>query len=113
MTVETALLISVVSVVFGIYQGIANLKRNQKTDDKNEATQLTTVIVKLENIGVGITEIKNEMNNVKNELMGHRERLVKVEESFKSVNKRLDTCELHCPRLTISGNEQINKGSGE
>jgi peptidoglycan hydrolase CwlO-like protein len=79
MTIEVALLISVVSVSFAIYQGVANLKRNQKTDERSEATQLTTVIVKLESIGNGITEIKNEINNVKKDIKEDRERIVKLE----------------------------------
>jgi hypothetical protein len=41
------------------------MKRSQKTDDKKEATELTTVIVKLENISTGISEIKNELGNIK------------------------------------------------
>ena len=99
MTIETALLISVVSVAFGLYQGISTMKRNQRSDDKSDASQLTTVIVKLENIGTGITEIKNEMNNVKNDLREDHERLVKIEEVAKSAHKRIDTCEKHCKRF--------------
>ncbi|MPM28496.1 hypothetical protein SDC9_75022 [bioreactor metagenome] len=93
MTIEVALLISGVSVAFGIYQGVTNLKRNEKTDVKADASQLTTVIVKLENIGTGIAEIKNEMNNVKNDNKESRERLIKVEESAKQAHKRLDAFE--------------------
>ena len=99
MTIEVALLISGVSLAFGVYSGISNLKRNQKQDDKNEASQLTTVIVKLENIGTGISEIKNEISNVKNEGKESRERIIKVEESAKQAHKRLDMCEKYCKRL--------------
>lgn len=100
MTIEVALLISGVSVAFGIYSGISSLKRNQRSDDKNEASQLTTVIVKLENIETGITEIKNEMSNVKNDVKESRERIIKVEESAKQAHKRMDTCEKFCKRFT-------------
>lgn len=90
MTIEIALLISVISVSFAIYAGISNLKRNQKLDAKTDATELTTVIIKLENIGAGIAEIKAEMNSVKNDIREDRERIVKVEESAKQAHKRLD-----------------------
>lgn len=90
MTIEVALLISVLSVGFGIWAGLSNIKRNDKNDAKADASQLTTVIVKLENIGTGITEIKNEMSNVKNDIKESRERLIKVEESAKQAHKRLD-----------------------
>lgn len=52
---------------------------------------MTTVIVKLESIGVGIAEIKSEMTNVKLDIKENRERIVKVEESAKSAHKRLDS----------------------
>jgi hypothetical protein len=99
VTIEVALLLSGVSVAYAIYQGITNNKRNQKSDDKNEASQLTTVIVKLENIGIGVSEIKSELSNVKNDMKEDHERLVKVEESAKSAHKRLDVCETHCKRF--------------
>jgi len=90
MTIEVALLISGVSVAFGIFAGISNLRRNQKLDDKKDATEMTTVIVKLENIGNGITEIKSEINNVKNDIKEDRERIIRVEESAKQAHKRID-----------------------
>ncbi|MDD3049763.1 MAG: hypothetical protein PHR06_01305 [Candidatus Cloacimonetes bacterium] len=105
MTIELALLLSGISLAFGIYSGISNLKRNQKADDKNEASQLTTVIVKLENIGNGITEIKGEMSNVKNDIKESRERIIKVEESAKQAHKRMDTCEKYCKRFGDANEE--------
>jgi outer membrane murein-binding lipoprotein Lpp len=93
MTIEVALLISGVSVAFGVFAGISNLRRNQKLDDKRDATEMTTVIVKLENISTGITEIKSEMSNLKNDIKESRERLIKVEESAKQAHKRLDSLE--------------------
>jgi hypothetical protein len=99
LTVEVALVISGISLAFGLYQGISNLKRNQTNDAKNDASQLTTVIVKLENIGTGITRIENEMTNIKADFKDDHERLVKVEESAKSAHKRMDTCEKYCKRF--------------
>lgn len=93
MTIEIALLISGVSLAFGIYQGVANMRRNNKKDDQHDAMQLTTVIVKLETIGAGITEIKTEMQSLKNDIKDSRERLIKVEESAKQAHKRLDSLE--------------------
>ena len=87
MTIEVALLISGVSLAFGIYQGITNMRRNSKKDDQHDAAQLTTVIVKLENIGIGITEIKNDMRNVKDDMKDINIRLVKTEQQVKVLNK--------------------------
>lgn len=93
MTIELALLISAASLAFAIYQGVSNMKRNKTADDKKDATQLTTVIVKLENISAGISDIKADMRNVKDEVKEMRERLIKVEDSAKSAHRRID--ELH------------------
>lgn len=83
MTTETALLISVASLAFAMYQGLTNIKRNQKADDRMDATQLTTVIVKLENIGAGISDIKTEIGNVKTDVKEDRGRIIKLEENAK------------------------------
>lgn len=93
MTIEVALLISGISLAFGIYQGIANLKRNKATDDKKDATEMTTVIVKLESIGIGVTEIKSDMKNIRQDLQDLRERVVVVEQSTKSAHHRINTLE--------------------
>lgn len=93
MTIELALLISIVSVTFGVFSGVANMRRNSKTDDKREATQLTTVIIKLESIESGISEIKAEMRNVKQDVKDLSERIIRAEESCKQAHKRIDSVE--------------------
>ena len=99
MEIEAALMISGISLAFGIYTGISNLKRTEKNDAKMDASQLTTVIVKLETIGTGVAEIKSEMSGVKTEVRDIRDRLIKVESSASSAHKRLDTCEKYCKRF--------------
>ena len=96
MTVEVALLISGVSLAFALYQGITNMKRNKTQDDKQDASQLTTVIVKLENIGEGVNEIKSDMKGVKEDVVELRERIVAVEQSAKSTHHRVDLLERVC-----------------
>ena len=86
MTIQVALLISVISVAFGVYEGIASMKRNNKKDTETETSQLTTVIVKLENIGNDITEIKSDLRDVKDDIKNHSERLVKVEQEIEVLN---------------------------
>ena len=94
MTSEIALLIfSGLSFAFAVYQGIISMKRNQKTDDKKDATDLTTVIVKLEYIGTGISEIKADMQSQKDEIRQLRDRVIKLEDSTKSAHRRIN--ELH------------------
>lgn len=89
MTVELAVIISVISLGFGIYSGVANLKRNSRNDTKMDQSQLTTVIVKLENIGNDISEMKSDLRDVKEDLKNHSERLVKMEQQIKVLNNTI------------------------
>ena len=95
MTVEIALLISIISVAFSVYQGIANLKRNQATDAKRESGELTTVIVKLENIGKDTSEIKADIKGVKSDVKKNTEQIIRLDESLKSAWKRINQLEGH------------------
>lgn len=86
MTIEVALVISAISLAFGIYSGVSNMKRNNRQDAKSDSAQLTTVIVKLENIGNDISEIKSDLRDVKSDVKDHSARLVKVEQQVKVLN---------------------------
>lgn len=90
MTIEISLLIAGASLAFAVAFGAANAKRNSKSDDKIEATQMTTVIVKLENIGNICTEIKGELNSIKADVKGITERMIVVEGSLESAWKCIE-----------------------
>lgn len=93
MTIEIGILISVISVSVAVYLGIKNNKRNEKSDVKQDTTAMTTVIVKLENISNGITEIKSELQSVKADQRQDHDELIKVIESAKQAHKRIDGLE--------------------
>lgn len=78
------LLISAFALLFSIYQFI-------KATEKEDTTQITTVLIKLENISDGIAEIKADMKNVKNDIRQLYERMAKVEASCASAHKRIDS----------------------
>lgn len=90
MTIEVSLLISGLAFAFGVYQGISNLKRNKAADDKKEATEMTTVIVKLENIGKDTSEIKNDLKNIRNDVKNNSKEIVRIDESLKSAWKAIN-----------------------
>jgi len=96
MTIEVALVISALSVAFGIYQGITNNRRNQRADNMKDAGDMTTVIVKLENIFVDMAEIKTEVKGLRQDNRCTLERLIKTEESLKAAWRRLDVCRGLC-----------------
>lgn len=87
MTVEIAIVLSGISLIFAIVSGVSNMKRNARTDDRKDASELTTVIVKLENIGNDIKDIKTDLCDVKQDIQHHAEKLVKLEQQVKVLNK--------------------------
>lgn len=87
MTVEIGVVISVISLIISIVVGVSGMKRNARNDDKKDASELTTVIVKLENIGNDIKDIKTDLHDVKQDIQHHAEKLVKLEQQVKVLNK--------------------------
>lgn len=90
MTIEVALIISIVSVFFAIFFGALNLRRNQKADDRREQSDLTTVIVKLENIQTDTSEIKNDIKSLKTDVRHNSEDIIRMDESLKSAWRRIN-----------------------
>lgn len=93
MQIEIALLISGITMAFGIYSGISSVKRHYRLDNRKESAEMMMVIVKLEGISEGITEIKSELSHVKSDIKEITERLIVAEQSVKMAHKRLN--ELH------------------
>lgn len=87
MTIEVAVVISLISLIFAIVSGVSGMKRNARTDDRKDASELTTVIVKLENIGNDIKEIKTDLRDVKADIQVHAEKIIKIEQQIKVLNK--------------------------
>lgn len=90
MSIEVALAISILSVFFAIFFGVLNMRRNQKSDDKREATDMTTVIVKLESISADTNEIKNDIKSVKADVRHNSESIIRIDESLKSAWKQIN-----------------------
>lgn len=82
------IIISAFSLLLAIY---TFLHRN----NKENTTELTTVIVKLENIGTGIADIKSEIASMKNDQKEDHDRLIKVEASVATMWKRYDELKLN------------------
>ena len=90
MTIEVALIISIISVFFAIFFGALNMRRNQKADDRREQSDMTTVIVKLESIRVDTNEIKNDIKSLKSDVRHNSEDIIRMDESLKSAWKRIN-----------------------
>lgn len=90
MSIEVALIISILSAFFAIFFGVLNMRRNQKQDDRREQSDMTTVIVKLENISSDIAEIKNDIKSLKEDVRNNRDNIIRLDESLKSAWKRIN-----------------------
>lgn len=60
-------------------------------NNKENTTELTTVIVKLENISSGIADIKAEMNSMKTDQKEDHDRLIQVESSVSALWKQFNS----------------------
>ena len=92
MTTEAfaALSISLISLIFGVYTSVSANKRSARAEHKRDASELTMVIVKLEDISAGISEIKGDIKNVKSDVKDLTERLIVAEQQIKGAKNRLD-----------------------
>ena len=92
MTTEVfaALTISFISLIFGIYSGVSSSRRSARAEHKRDASELTMVIVKLDDISAGIAEIKSDINGVKGDVKDLTERLIVAEQQIKQAKSRLD-----------------------
>lgn len=91
--VDTSTLLSVFSVAIAGICLVLSWKKGNKAEDQKEASEITTVIVKLENISNDTKEIKNELRNVRNEVGDLRERVTIAEQAAKSLHHRVDAIE--------------------
>ena len=90
MTIEVALLISIVSVAFSIYFGLKNSKRSDKDEMVERIARDTKTDMKLDEISSDVKEVKETVKNIQNDVKDHEGRIVKLEASYKAEHKRLD-----------------------
>ena len=90
MTIEVALLISVISVSFAIYTGLSNKKRNDMSDIRKDATETATINVKLDTINRGVDDIKLEQKTISKDIKDLSDRVLVVEQSTKQAHHRID-----------------------
>lgn len=103
MTIELALLISIVSVIFSIYFGLKNNKRTDTKEIEERVRENTRINFKLDEIANTVKEIKEEIQDLKKVVTVHGEKIVQLEASYKAEHKRLDGIER---RLNINRSDR-------
>lgn len=90
MTIEVALLLSIVSVCFSAYFGLKNNKRSDTKELEERVKENTRINMKLDSISINTKEIKDELTEMRKSINSHDTKIVKLEESVKSAHKRID-----------------------
>lgn len=90
MTIEGALLISIVSVAFSVYFGLKNNKRSDTKEIEARIAWETKVTMNLDAISRNMEEVKDLIRGVQGDVKDHEGRIVKLEASYKAEHKRLD-----------------------
>lgn len=90
MTIEVALLISIVSVGFSIFFGLKNSKKSDEKEISERIARDTRTDMKLDEISSNVREVKETVKNIQNDIKDHEGRIVKLEASYKAAHKRLD-----------------------
>ena len=86
MSVNTGVLIALIGCIVGLSVWL----RNHDNDQEKETSNMTTVIVKLENIRVSISDLKLDFKRTAEDLQSIDRRLTIVEQSVKQAHKRIN-----------------------
>lgn len=83
---DTGTISIIIAAIAACFSGVG-LFMSIKKENKQDASSLTTVIVKLENIAGDIREVKTDVREVRATIEDHTERLAKVEQQVKMLNR--------------------------
>lgn len=90
MTIEVALLISIISVSFSIFFGLKNNKRSDVEDIKSRVERDTKTDAKLDEISRDVKDVKDTVRTIQSDIKDHEGRIAKLEASYRAEHKRLD-----------------------
>ena len=100
---------SIISLIISGTALLITIILNIKSSTKDDSAQITTVIVKLENIQQIVMETKQDIKSVKSDVKDIDHRLTIVEQSTKSAHKRIDNLESQLNvSLDRSGRPELN-----
>lgn len=107
MPITTVLSIIAVSLslIFGVASICFSFRNNKRTDTKDieeRVKENTRINMKLDAISSNTTEIKNEVSEMRKEINLHNDRIIKVEESVKSLHHRINGIEAR-----INGEKEV------
>ena len=97
VTIELAVIVSVLSVVVSIVSVAAaiffsskNSKRTDAKDIEERVRENTRINMKLDGIAESIRGLKEDLVDVKNEIQQHNDKIIRLDDSVKSAHRRID-----------------------
>lgn len=88
MAQEIISVFAILSPLAALIFGYISFNNARKKNEKEETTQMITVINKLENIGDAVREIKSDIGGVKQNISSLYERIAKVEARLDLIEKQ-------------------------
>jgi len=104
MTIDISTLIAILATLASIFFGYKAFSRNKTQDDKTDATQLTTISIKLDNIDSTVRDIKADFKSTRADMQDARERILLLEQEYKNLNTNVIKLEktLECNNIVCS-----------
>ena len=90
MTIEIALLISIVSVCLSAIFGFAGYRRNNNNDVETQARRDAIIETKLDQIVINVNELKERFNKVDNKIHELEMHVDTVDRKADKANQRID-----------------------
>lgn len=85
-----SLVVAITVATFNIAKARGDRKKEQQKEAAEDVAEQTTILIELKGISNGISDIKAEINTIKQDTKENALKLVELEQSFKSEHKRLD-----------------------
>jgi predicted nucleic acid-binding Zn-ribbon protein len=95
MTIEVMTLITGISVTLGIVSTLINLRRNSRVDTKATIIEAATLNNKIDNVLIGISELKVKLNAMEADQKDSRERIIILEEKVKTLFNSVSQLQEH------------------
>ena len=95
MTIEVMTLITVVSLTLGIVSTLLNLRRNSRVDTKTTIIETANLNNKIDNVLIGISELKVKLNTMEADQKDSRERIIILEQKVKTLSIAMDKLQEH------------------
>ncbi len=86
-------IISIVSVAFAVYMGLSGNRRASDEDREQRIRSETRMDEKLNDVLSTTKDTRDSVRELQKELTDHNNRIISVEESLKSLHRRVDAVE--------------------